>query len=291
MNPLLCPAPADTAAPRTRWNAMAKKALTAMAVVCLTVIVLGQLLFAAYVAVFYLGSVVSGQIERWNQVLPKGYDPTDPLGNAVLGVHFLLAVLFLLGGALQLWPALRRHVPALHRWNGRLYLMLASLLAVGGLWLVWVRGGVVGDLSQHIAISINAVLILGCAVMAWRGARKRHFADHRRWALRLFVVASGVWFFRVGLMAWLAVHQRPAGFDPETFQGSFLTALAIGVYVLLPLGVLQLYFAASDRGNTLARLGGTAVMAGVTGVILLGVFAAAMGLWLPRLQSGAVMGG
>ena len=45
---------------------------------------------------------------------------------------------------------------------------------------------------------------------------------HREWAIRLFLVVSGVWFFRVFLMLWLTINQGPAGFDIETFQGPAL---------------------------------------------------------------------
>ncbi len=202
----------------------------------------------------------------------------------MLGLHLLLAVTWVLGGLLQLIPAVRRHAPALHRWNGRLYVVFAAVLAVDGLWLVWIRGGVVGDLAQHLAISVNALLIVGCAAMAWRAARSRRFGDHRRWALRLFVVASGVWFFRVGLMAWLAVHQRPVGFDAATFQGPFLTFLAVGVYVVLPLSLLQLYLTAKDRGGPAAQVGVAAVIGIFTLATCIGTFAATIGMWLPRMS-------
>lgn len=173
-----------------RWETLSRAALSGSVTVWLIVTLAGQVLFAAYVANFYGGAAIAGEYERWSKVLPRGFDATDPLGNAMLGLHLLLAVAWVLGGMLQLIPAVRLHAPALHRWNGRLYICFATALAVGGLWLVWVRGGVVGDLAQHLAISINALLILGCAAMAWRAARLRLYGDHRRWALRLFVVAT-----------------------------------------------------------------------------------------------------
>jgi hypothetical protein len=267
-----------------RWHATSGRILNRIGMLCLASIVMGQFVFAAYVSIFYGGAVIDGEYERWNKVLPRGYDATDPVGSAVLGLHFLVAVAFILGGALQLLPYFRRHAPAFHRWNGRVYLAGAFFLALGGLWLVWVRGGVVGDLTQHLAISINAVLIVCCATLAWRAARSRQFASHRRWALRLFVVAGGVWFFRIGLMTWLAIHQRPAGFDPATFTGPFLNVLAISMYVVVPLSLLQLYFVAIDHGKSMARLCAAALMALATLFVLGGTLSASLGLWLPRMQ-------
>ncbi|MFZ8531235.1 hypothetical protein ACO1NH_13755, partial [Staphylococcus aureus] len=75
--------------------------------------------------------------------------------------------------------------------------------------------GTVGDLGQHLGMSLNALLIVGFAILAWQAARTRDFPAHRRWALRLFLAVNGVWFFRVGLMLWLLVWRRPMGFDPK----------------------------------------------------------------------------
>ncbi len=41
-----------------------------------------------------------------------------------------------------------------------------------------------------------------CAAMALHYALARNIDAHKRWALRTFIVVSGVWFFRVGLMLW-----------------------------------------------------------------------------------------
>ena len=131
-----------------RWMRWSRSALSASAAFWLIVMLAGQAVFAAYVAVFYGGAIGAGDVERWNKVLPKGYGAGDAFGNAVLALHLFFAVAWVLSGVIQLVPAIRRHVPALHRWNGRLYLGCSAVLALGGLWLVWVRGGVVGDVGS-----------------------------------------------------------------------------------------------------------------------------------------------
>ncbi len=57
-------------------------------------------------------------------------------------------------------------------------------------------------LAGAIGITLDALLILAFAALAYRAARARRFVEHRRWALRLFAVASAVWFMRVAYMAW-----------------------------------------------------------------------------------------
>jgi uncharacterized membrane protein len=191
------------------------------------VAVAGQLIFAFYVAILYGRGAVRGDWISLNTVMPHGYVPADTMGNFAAVLHLLSAFVILAGGAIQLLPVLRSRAPGLHRWSGRLYMVNAIAISLGGLYMVWTRG-TVGGLSQHLSISLNAVLLIVCAAMAWRHALACQFGAHRRWALRLFLVASGVWFFRVGLMLWLLIHRRPVGFDPHTFQGPFLTFLASG---------------------------------------------------------------
>ena len=82
-----------------------------------------------------------------------------------------------------------------------------------------------------------------------RAARSRDYATHRQWALRTFLAAGGVYFFRLGVFLWIAAWRRPVGFDAKTFSGPFLTTLAFAVYVVVPLSVLQLYFVA-QRSRT-----------------------------------------
>lgn len=245
------------------------------------VAVLGQLAFVAYVIGFYGRAALQGRFEAWNKVLPHGYVAGDTFGNVIVSLHLVFATVVIVGGALQLMPAIRRVAPAFHRWNGRVYLGSVLLMSVGGLVMVWTRG-TVGDLSQHIAISINALLIIAFAGMALRHALARRIDAHRRWALRLFLVVAGVWFFRIGLMAWIVVNQGPVGFDPKTFAGPFLTFLAFAQYVL-PLAVLELYLRAQAGRGSLQRIAVAACLFVLTLVTAGGVAAASMLMWLPRL--------
>jgi hypothetical protein len=245
------------------------------------VAVLGQLAFVAYVIGFYGRAALQGRFEAWNKVLPHGYVAGDTFGNVIVSLHLAFATVVIVGGALQLMPAIRRVAPAFHRWNGRVYLGSVLLMSVGGLVMVWTRG-TVGDLSQHIAISINALLIIAFAGMALRHALARRIDAHRRWALGLFLVVAGVWFFRIGLMAWIVVNQGPVGFDPKTFAGPFLTFLAFAQYVL-PLAVLELYLRAQAGRGSLQRIAVAACLFVLTLVTAGGVAAASMLMWLPRL--------
>lgn len=261
----------------------AQRLLAVAARTWFAVALVGQLIFSAYIAVLYGGATVTGDMARFNSVMPRGYVPGDTAGNAAIVSHVLLAVVIMIAGAMQLMPAIRRRVPALHRWVGRGYVIAVSLTSLAGLYMVWWRGSA-GDTWQHVAISLNAVILTTCALLAWRMARVRDFATHRQWALRAYLAANGVFFFRLGVFLWIVINQGPVGFDPETFRGPFLTTLAFAVYVIVPLSILQLYFVAQrSSGVWLPRF--TAL--GLFTLALLsagGIGSVSMILWLPAMR-------
>ena len=240
----------------------------------------GQLLMALYVLGFYGRTWLAGAPERWNDVLSTGHIAGDTLGNAVLLGHLAFAVLIIVGGAVQLVPPLRRRWPGLHRWNGRFYLLAAAVLALGGLYLSWGRGAP-GTPALDLGVSSNALAILVSVVLTLHHALARRIDAHRRWALRLFLVVSGVWFFRVGLFMWLLLV-GPVGIDFASFSGPTLSALAF-LQWLLPLAVLELFLRVQRRGSALARRATAGLLLACTALTGLGIAGAAMGLWLPRL--------
>ena len=260
----------------------ASKALRAAARLWFMAAVAGQWLFAVYVAAFYGGAALRSDWAAWNKALPRGLIAGDPWGNASLVVHLFLAAVITFAGPLQLAPQIRALAPSFHRWLGRLYVATAFVVSATGLAMLLTRG-TVGDASQHLAVGLNAAAIMACATMAWCHARGRRFAAHRRWALRLFLVVNGVWFFRVGLMFWLVVNQRPVGFDPESFEGPFLTFLAFAQFVV-PLAVLEMFLRASERGSAPVRIGVATLLCVLTMAMAIGVFAAFAGMWWPRLH-------
>ena len=259
------------------------RVLTIAATIWLVVATVGQWLFGAYILLFYGKSTLTGDFERWNKVLPRGYVEGDWKGNMLLGIHVLLATILVIGGPLQLIPKIRQRVPRFHRWLGRVYVTTAIVVSTAGLVMIWTRG-TVGDATQHVSNSIQAIYIIAFALLAINYARTRQFARHKVWALRLFMVVNGVWFFRVGLMFWLLINGRPVGFDPTTFTGPFLTALSIFTYAIpLSLIVLEMYLYAQRRQNKAFSLFTAGVIFLFILIMGIGIVGATLGMWLPNL--------
>lgn len=258
-----------------------KPALRAAATSWFIVAAVGQAVFAFYVIGAYGSSIVLARFEQWNKFFPRGhgYIPGDTPGNVALLLHLSLVTVVMLGGVLQLIPGLRRRWPAFHRWTGRAYLASVLIVSGGGLVLNFTREAI-GTPAQNLATRINALLIIGFAAMALHRARAGRIDLHRRWALRLFLAASGVWFIRVMWWLWVAIA-RGLGHDPEALGGIF-TVMSFAQFVL-PLFVLELYFRAQARGGPRRRIALAATLGGLTLATAAGIVAVTLGMWLPRL--------
>ncbi len=273
---------ADTTQRGQSLRKLADRALKAAAGFWFVVTVLGQLVFAFAVASFYGLAAARGNWQQWNKSMTHGYAPDHPMGNLVVAIHLTSAVIIMFSGAIQLIPQIRRRAPLFHRWNGRIYMVTAFSISWAGLYMLWFRG-TVGDLSQHLGQSLDAVLIMLCAAMALRYALARDFKTHRRWALRLFMVVSASLFIRAGIFLAFLLNHGPFGFNQVTFSGPFLTFMSFGQY-LVPLAVLEIYLRTQDRAGAPGRFAMAAGLFVLTVAMGGGIVAVTMGQFLPNIK-------
>lgn len=261
---------------------LAEKYLKGAAVFWFVTTFVGQLLFVAYLLLFYVRATFKGDFEAWNKVLPNGFVAGELLGNTATGIHIFVAVAIMVFGLTQLIPAIRAIAPRVHKWSGRIYLVSCVITSFVGLYMVWRHGGSPGKLTQNIGISLDAVLIILFSALTLKYALARQIATHRRWALRLFMVASAVWFFRVGLMFWIFINQGPVGIDMQTFTGPFLSFLSFADY-LIPLALLEMYLRAKTSQNLSVIVFSATLIVVATLAMGIGIVVATMGLWLPHM--------
>ena len=86
--------------------------------------------------------------------------------------------------------------------------------------------------------------------MAGRTATNRKFKEHRRWALRLFIVANAVWFMRLGDMIW-GIGTGSAGIG-DVMIGPFDVFLAIS-NSRVPLAIMETYLRVKAGTSDRAR--------------------------------------
>ncbi len=242
---------------------------------------IGQAIFIYFILGFYGPRTASGAFETWNDKgLIDGYIPDDGPGNTMFIVHVLLAALITFGGLVQLVPAIRNRARAFHRWNGRVFLTVAVIMALSGIWLVWARGTYLNIVSAW-SITLNGVLILAFGAMALRTAMARDFDSHRRWAIRTFLMVSGVWFLRVGISAWVLINQGAPGMTAQ-MDGPFDRFWAFGNF-LVPLLVAELYFLAQASASPLAKRAVAGLVLGLTALMAVGIAGAYLLMWAPHL--------
>jgi len=259
-------------------------ALRGATVLWFGVAAVGQTAFIGFILAFYGVRTATGNFAGWNdKPLIDGYIRGDNLGNIVFAAHVLLASVVTLCGLMQLVAVLRRKWPRLHRWSGRTFLVIAVFMALSGAWLALVRGTYLSVISA-VAILINAVLILVFASLAWRHAVKRRFVQHRAWALRTFMVVSGVWFLRVGLMGWVVINKGPVGMTKD-MSGPADIVLTFGSY-LIPLALLELYDAARRSADEVRQALTAILIVAASAFTAAGVFGTIAFMWGPYVWKG-----
>lgn len=240
---------------------------------------LGQGAFVWMILVHYGGKTLAGNFAGWNdKPLIKGFVSGDTAGNAVFAAHVLFAALVTTAGLLQLIPAIRRRAPWLHRWIGRAFFTIAIVMAVSGLWLTWGRHTYL-SLISGIAVSLDGMLILAFSVIAWRCALRREFVAHRRWALRAFMVVNGVWFLRVGMMAWVLLSGGGLGMN-DRLSGPADVVIQFGAY-LVPLAVLEAHLHAQTSHATWPKRATAGLVIVATAITSIGIGGAVAFMWWP----------
>lgn len=262
-----------------RWDAKAsaRSVLQASAVLWFIPALIGQWFFAYHVAATYIGPALGGDFTAWTDRLFVGLVAGDLVGNAALAAHLVIAFVITIGGTLQLIPQIRNYAPAFHRWNGRIYIGIAFVTSIAALYMIW-TGDTFGPDVLEIVVSINGVLIMIFAAITLRYAMARNIDVHQRWALRTFMVVSGVWFLRV-IYAFLAiVIQGPTPGVTDDMSGPVNIVVGFASY-LLPLAVLELYFLAKRSPGAFTKFAGAGLVLAAAVATGIGVYGTSM-RWL-----------
>ena len=270
----------ETVLPRVRtWdaNAAARSALQASAIVWFVPALIGQWFLGYHIAVAFIGTAFAGNLAAWNKTLFVGLVAGDLVGNMALAAHLFIAFVITISGTLQLIPHIRTYAPAFHHWNGRLYIVSAFVASLAGLYMIWTRDTFGGILINDISLSLDAVLIMIFAAIALRYAMARKIDVHRRWALRTFMVVSGVWFTRV-IYSFLRIVPGPTPGSTDDMTGPTNIVIGFASY-LLPLAVLELYFLAQRSPSVFTKFATAAIVLAAAGATSIGVYGAIKG-WL-----------
>jgi hypothetical protein len=140
-----------------------------------------------------------------------------------------------------------------------------------------IKGKSFGSIFLQATTSFSAIYIWWFAVMTIKNAIQKNFQIHPRWALRLFMVANGVWFIRVWPSAWRILTNGGFGSYPENVVAFF-------TYVLpLQLILLELYFLSLKKNQSRLQWIVAIVIFVFTLIMTVGIYGN-IGSWLTKVQ-------
>ena len=121
-------------------------------------------------------------------------------------VHVAGAATALLIGSAQFIGPLRRRLPAVHRWTGRVYTAACLVGGAGGLMLSF--GSTAGPVAAT-GFGLLAVLWLIATGLGWRTALGRDFTAHRRWMIRSWALTLAAVTLRLQMVALPMIPADP----------------------------------------------------------------------------------
>ena len=163
--------------------------------------------------------------------------PDLPAVSQSIFLHMVLGGVITVLVLVQLVGPIRRRWPAVHRCTGRAVVLLGLGTAAGGL-VYMVAVGTVGGPVMTAGFTLYGLLMAGAAIQTYRFARVRDVASHRRWGLRLVVLALASWLYRVHYSLWFMLTGG-AGTAPD-FSGPF-DQIQVFAFYLPYLALLELH--------------------------------------------------
>lgn len=127
-----------------------------------------------------------------------------PVSNAVMFGHMLTGAIITSLAVLQWAGPIRQRWPRVHRASGRTLVPLALLTGVSGLVYIALRGTIGGSVMS-VGFGLYGALMILAAFQTFRWARARDYIRHRRWGLRLIVLALGSWIYRAHYGIWFGI--------------------------------------------------------------------------------------
>ena len=156
-------------------------------------------------------------------------------------MHILGATTYLVLGAFQLMPSLRRTRPRWHRWSGRVLVPAGVAGGLSGMWMaVW------SDLPAYdnqalmwLRLVFGSVMV-GGLVLGLLAIRRRDVRTHQRWMARAYAVAQGAGTQALVLGPVVVVAGQPSG---------NLKAVGMGAAWVINLAVAEWLVRRSEAGR------------------------------------------
>lgn len=112
---------------------------------------------------------------------------SEHVDNLPLFIHVVFAGLFLVLGALQVLPAMRKRYRKWHKQAGKVAIVSGFIGGLSGFWMVFAHPNIAGPILQsgRALVSMLWVMFLIFAIQA---IKQRDFKTHGEWMLRAFIM-------------------------------------------------------------------------------------------------------
>ena len=142
-------------------------------------------------------------------------------------IHVAFAIIMIFLGPLQFWTGFRMRYLTLHMWCGRVFLVTGTYVASTAMYMgLHPR---TGGIVMGIGLSVNGLLWLAAAAMAYYAIRLRNVVQHKEWMIRTYVLAcNGIVGDRI--LADIPALTRSIGIDAvNDLEGWLLWAFPLMV--------------------------------------------------------------
>lgn len=156
-------------------------------------------------------------------------------------VHLVPASLVIVLMPVQFISRIRQRHPAVHRWSGRMVIILGCVVGVSA--LVMSQTMAIGGANEAAATTLFALLFLLFLGLGFRDIRQGRITRHREWMIRAFGVLLGIATTRP-IVAAFFVGSR---LSPREFFG---TAFWLGFTLTLLAAETWIHYEGGARGNS-----------------------------------------
>lgn len=177
-------------------------------------IILGLLLLSAIpviAGIFRANQLATGVVTNENV---RFYACSSPVI-----IHIVSVTIYSLLGAFQFAPGFRKQYMNLHRQNGKVLLVAATLTAITGLWMTLVYpfatldGTFVYLVRIFVGITMSVFIVLGI-----RAIYNRNYIEHGRWMIRTYAIALGAGTQVFTHIPWILFPKTKNEFTRATFM-------------------------------------------------------------------------
>lgn len=165
--------------------------------------------------------------------------------NVSISTHMIFGAALTALAPLQLLLGWSRKWMKAHRIIGYCFTVAAVLTSFGGFTYVLIHG-TTGGQPMNIAFSVYGALLLLATYQTIQQVRNKNILKHNEWALRLFILAMGSWFYRVCYGVYFTIDPSGSGHSND-FHGLFDLIMNFGFF-LPPLLMLEGYFYLNRKG-------------------------------------------